>query len=143
MFLEMFCSTCQCSPYVLAYKSTNFGHFLIEFLSIRLIRGSIFTTINKHNQQFPKFASKKLNSTYTRVDLYASIYGTYNCTTSVTSRISYLLHWICCRCDGRQYWFILPVNVSLNAPVKTQNQHGKNDDDPEYLSKDSLIRKER
>ena len=83
-------------PYILAYKSRNFGQNLSNIFSIRLIRGSqiniskmtfyfIFLLFRpfvidfkayRKSQFWTKFLNIFFNSTYTRVDLYASIYGT-------------------------------------------------------------------
>ncbi len=77
------------------YRSRNFGPFWAIFFSIRLIHGSVtmitkfeelcfiwafkvwgIILVHKNYFKFWSFFSKYFfNSTYTRVDLYASIYG--------------------------------------------------------------------
>ena len=58
-------------PYILAHKSRNFGQILANIVSIRLIRGSVFSTI-QNTSKSQKYATKSSllllrRSTYTRV----------------------------------------------------------------------------
>ncbi len=64
-------------PYILAYKSRNFGQNLAKTLSIRLIRENLLFTKKKFwiFEFWTLFVTFYFNWTYTRVDLYASIYG--------------------------------------------------------------------
>ena len=58
-------------PYILAYKSRNFGQILDIIFSIRLIRGSVFST-EQYTSKYQIYGSKNSirlirGSTYTRV----------------------------------------------------------------------------
>ena len=55
---------------------------------------------------------------------------------------NYSFNRICSCCNCREDGLILPLDVSLDAPVKSENCHQEKDDAPEDFSEHSLIRKE-